>query len=82
MFTFLSWDSFDELLSEIGMVLLLCVFLFIWAARVRRQEEERRAMLRSSSEAPASASPPGVVSAVCPLVAEDPAPAPGNDSRL
>jgi hypothetical protein len=79
MFTFLSWDSLGELLSEIGMVLLLCVFLFIWAARVRRQEDARRATLRSSAEAPVAAPPPGAVSAARPLVADERDPAPGND---
>jgi hypothetical protein len=82
MFTFLSWDSLGELLSELGMVLLLCVFLFIWAARVRGQEEQRRAALHPPPppDAAASGAPGGVVSAVRPLVEENRAGRPaGND---
>ena len=73
-----------ELLSEIGMVLLLCVFLFIWAARVRNQEERRhRATLAPPPPAvpPAARAPEGVVSAVRPLVEGDGERAPGNDPR-
>jgi hypothetical protein len=83
MFTFLSWDSMGELLSEIGMVLLLCVFLFIWAARVRNQEERRhRAALAAPPPVPpATRAPEGVVSAVRPLVEEEQERAPGNDPR-
>jgi hypothetical protein len=82
MFTFLSWDSLGELLSELGMVLLLCIFLFIWAARVRGQEEQRRAALHPPPDAPPGRRPEGVVSAVRPLVDEDRAERPaGNDPR-
>jgi hypothetical protein len=80
MFTFLSWDSLGELLSELGMVLLLCVFLFIWAARVRGQEEQRRTGLHPPPEPAASRAPEGGVSAVRPLVEENRAAhPPGND---
>jgi hypothetical protein len=83
MFTFLSWDSMGELLSEIGMVLLLCVCLFIWAARVRNQEERRHraALAPPPAVPPAARAPEGAVSAVRPLVEEDGERAPGNDPR-
>jgi hypothetical protein len=86
MFTFLSWDSLNELLSELVMVALLCVALFIWAARMRAQDEQqRRTALRPPGEAPpgpAARPPDGVVSAVRPLVEVDsPEDAPGNDQR-
>jgi hypothetical protein len=80
MFTFLAWDSIGELLSEIGMVLLLCIFLFIWAARLHGQEEARQATLHPPADAPPPRSPDGMVSAVRPLVDVDHAePTPGND---
>jgi hypothetical protein len=85
MFTFVSWDSMGELLSEIGMVLLLCVFLFVWAARVRSQEEQRRRAAAAPPAPPASLpparAPEGVVSAVRPLVEGESERAPGNDRR-
>jgi len=81
MFTFLSWDSLGELLSEIGMVLLLCIFLFIWASRLRNQEEQRRAALHPPGAPPTGRAPEGTVSAVRPLVEEETERAPGNDRR-
>jgi hypothetical protein len=84
MFTFLSWDSLNELLSELVMVALLCVVLFIWAARLRNQDEQRRAAQRPP-EAPTAAAarpPEGLVSAVRPQVESDAAEGtPGNDPR-
>ncbi len=80
MFTFLAWDSIGELVSEIGMVLLLCIFLFIWAARLHGQEEARRATERPPADPPTTRSPDGMVSAVRPLIEVDHAePTPGND---
>ncbi len=82
MFTFISWDSMGELLSEIGMVLLLCIFLFAWAARLHGQEEARRAALPPPADPSPTRSPDGMVSAVRPLVDVDHSePASGNDPR-
>lgn len=72
MFTFLSWDSLGELASELGMVLLLCIFLFIWAARLRNQEERRRAALPPPpAEAPPARPGDSVVAVALPLVDVD-----------
>ena len=63
MFNTINWDTLGDLLSDIVVVGLLCVVLYIWAARVRlRDMREREAAAnkrrrRPPAEDEASASP-------------------------
>ena len=42
MFTIVNWDTLSDLLLDLLMVLVLCVFLFLWAARVRMRDMQQR----------------------------------------
>ena len=73
MFNLTNWDTLGEMLLDLLMVLVVCSFLFIWAARVRMRDMQARgdgpikaAPVRhrpppkpaSSADPPASAEPP------------------------
>jgi hypothetical protein len=42
MFNLTNWDTLGEMLLDLLVVLLLCIFLFIWAARVRMRDMQAR----------------------------------------
>ena len=53
MFTMIGWDSLNELLSELFVILILCILLFIWAARVRLRDMDARRRAATPSDNPA-----------------------------
>jgi hypothetical protein len=51
MFNLTNWDTLGELFLDLLVVLVLCIFLFIWAARVRARD------VRARGEEPVKAAP-------------------------
>ena len=51
MFNLTNWDTLGEMVLDLLMVLLVCIFLFIWAARVRMRDMQAR------GEGPVKAAP-------------------------
>jgi hypothetical protein len=53
MFNTINWDTLGDLLSDVVAIFFLCVFLYIWAARVRMRDiREREAAARQNASAP------------------------------
>lgn len=52
MFDIINWDTLGDLFLDLLVVLVLCIFLFIWAARVRMHDMQAR------GEWPPKPSPP------------------------